>query len=588
MKIRLLFLAVFLAFFGSFASAQALPPEEYSTKTSPLDDLSRELLVETGHELREDGKVWNTLGNNAVRREEMAYLLSRLAGARRLKALLELNLLLNRSAGEKKLSDTERETIRALLRKHWAVFGVGTRKDFRSYFSSQELNTKLDKIPQRFDRETAIILRDPDPALITAEPSAIAAAAPISTMPTAPPLALFGSVLPPQTSGNPELGLLKPWSPPNPTPAPTLPATASIPTAALVPPPPAEATPAEFDAVIANGPYSRESQALLKMLGENAPEFCRALLRRTIVHATPLIVIDGARTGNNRRAGLAPASSAQPSATIALSAGPLIVERKKGLFGRTAIVLPEDPRAWKELGLELPTLEALRKDSVPVGQENGAWAMTRIYADHSRHGTYSPQEQAGELLEQLLLLGLAREGLEPSSYAARSWARVARLLFTARIVANYGNDLFLDPDRKLEFQDWTLRGDEAADLLAASWASSRGNRLDPRDNQALDERQALPECVRTLLAASARALAARTHAVSALVKYGLTTSEAARTAAEKAASAEASARAKLLATPPDCAGRLSSEENSRRRSSALLAESARAEGAFRELARAQQ
>jgi len=773
-------LAVLLVFPGPFASAQSPTTETYNVRATPLDDLSRELLVETGYVIREDGKIWDNIADNAVRLDEMSYLLSRLAGARRLKALLELNLILNRSEGEKKLTDAERETVRKLLRKHWAVFGIGTRKDFRAYFSVQELTEELDKIPARFDRGSAMLMRDPDPttapsAALTAAPISVTApppaetyapvpmpqAAPVAaapaaqevrqfvprsvltpfleplslrrpspfaprarpvetasvTMPAAAPApvpapaayvpppapagpavnpaiaaalaamapvdypspmrsgapppataaappvvyaappappaqipldapralpvtapapaaaalppgivfaapsatarppaaapagvregsaptnALFGSTPPPQpqSAGADALGMLKPWAPPGSAPAAPAPTPAAAAPKELAAPivmakpnsQPADATQSDFDAFVANGPYGREGQVLLRMIADKAPEFCRAILRRTVVRGAPLIVFDGARAGADRRAGFAPSDPAHPGAVIALSAGPLLVERKTGLFGRTLIALPEDPRAWAELGLAPPALDALKKGAAPATQENGPWGVVRIYADRSRRGTYSTQEQAGELLERLLLLGLEREGFASSTYAARVWARAARLLFSARVSDDHGGDSFLDPDRKQELRDWIERGDESDDMLVASWSSSRGNVLDPRrggpESQSLYERQARESCTRSLLAdhlaEAARALAARARTIEALAEAGLISTDAARASAQKAANDEMAARAALLSSPPACDGRFGADEAGLRRSSALLAEVSRAERAFRE------
>jgi len=772
-------LALLVAFLGTSASAQSPTTAAYNVKATPLDDLSRELLTETGYVIREDGKIWDNIADNAVRHDEMSYLLARLAGARRLKALLELNLILNRSEGEKKLTEAERETVRKILRKHWAVFGVGTRKDFRSYFTLQELTEELDKIPPRFDRGSALLMRDPDPntapsrtlaaapisvtapppaetyapvpvpapapeapaapaaprqfiprSVLTpfleppslrrpspfaprvkpavpspvqaaaatapsapaayAAPAALAAPAapaapavapaiaavlgamapvdgprpapapaptpapapaiaaapapapqlsppmvfaapppeltprniPVTSAPPAPPRAaapapvpvpaapasapptnaLFGSVPPPQPATPGGLGTLQPWVPPSAADASKPAAPPAAAQAPAVPAPPVAAAPvevpkisqdatqAEYDAFVANGPYSREGQALLKMLAEKSPEFCRAILRRTVVRGAPLIVVDGSRAGSDRRAGFAVPDPAHRGVTIALSAGPLLVERKKGMFSKTLIALPEDPRAWTELGVAPPALDALKKDSPPTAQENGPWGVVRVYGDRSRHGTYSPQEQAGELLERLLLLGLEREGFASSTYAARVWARAARLLFSARVAEDYGNDSFLDPDRRMELRDWIERGDESADLLVASWSSSRGNVLDPRrggpESQSLYERQARESCTRSLLAdhlaEAARNLAARVRTVEALAETGLITADAARASAEKATNEESAARAALLASPPACDGRFGADEAGLRRSSALLAEVSRAERAFRE------
>ena len=298
---------------------------------------------------------------------------------------------------------------------------------------------------------------------------------------------------------------------------------------------------------------------------------------------------DGSRAGFDRRAGFVPAPAGTP-AIIALAAGPVLVERKRGLFSKSLVALPEDPKAWGELGVAVPTVDALNKDAAPTGQENGAWGATKRYRDRSMRGEYSHEQQAGELLERLLILGLEREGYASSTYAARAWARSARLLFSARLAEERGNDSFLDPDRRVELRDWITRGDEADDILIGSWSSARGNILDPRrggpDSQAQYERAGRESCPRALLAdhlaEAARAFAARARAIEALLDADLISSAAARSSAEKAAADEAAARKSLLASPPKCERGFGADENGLRRSAALLAEASRAERAFRE------
>ncbi len=698
--------AILFACVGA-ASAQSPTKETYNAKTMPLDELSRELLTDTGYVLREDGKVWDKIADEAVRRDEMSYLLARLAGARRLKALLELNSIINRYENVRRITPADREAVRKIVSQHWPVFGVGTRREFRSYFSPEELES-LNKNPPRFDRGSALLMRDPEPvtaaamieaaaaappapaspslarpgapavaaqptaaepepagnypvypravltpfleplslrrpspfaprratAVAAAVPAVIAPAAvmpPAAVAPTAavvapaaapvvaapapvapapPPPAAPKATVPPAVVAPPavkipavpappladsSLGVLKPWTPPAaPGSTPTVSAIATPPPSTTppivsAPPVPADTTQEEFDAFVANGPYSREGLVLLKMLAAKAPEFCRAILRRTVVRGTPLIVFDAARTGADRRAGFAPTPAGSPP-TIALSPGALLIERKSGLFSRSLIALPEDPRAWAELAVAPPALEASRKDAVSSGHEAGAWGDVKLYKDNSRRGAYSTQQQAGELLERLLIIGLEREGYASSTYAARMWARSARLLFSARLVEDYGNSAFLDPDRRLELRDWIERGDEADDLLVAAWSSSRGNVLDPRrggpGSQALYERQARADCARSLLAdhlaEAARSLAARARTIEALNDSGLLSNDVARGAASKAEAEESAARKALLASPPACDGRFGAEEAGLRRSSALLGEVSRVERAFRE------
>ncbi|MEK7388903.1 MAG: hypothetical protein AAB036_04330 [Elusimicrobiota bacterium] len=678
--------AVVLALIAAASFGQSPSLETYNAKLSPLDELSRELLTETGYVIREDGIVWDKRADEAVRSDEMAYLLSRLAGARRLKALLELELILNRSEGEKRLTAAEREAVRKLVRQHWPVFGVGTRRDFKSYFSVEEREA-LNKIPPRFDRGSALLMRDPPPvtaalpeetaapspiapptepaaeanstvypkavltpflepfslrrpspfaprrppeparagppATVVAPPAVAPAAAPaVATPLTAPkPAPPAPSASPPLPAGRPAaapapsrtpiamdtpaLGVLKPWTPAD-APASSATATSSAddlrstaPAAAPALPPPAperkpapglaETSQADFDAFVANGPYSREGQALLKLVGDKAPDYCRAILRRTVVQAAPLIVFDGSRAGTDRRAGFAASAAGSPP-VIALSPGALLLEHKTGLFKRNTIAAPEDPRAWAEFGIAPPAIEAAGKGAVSSGEENSAWGATKTYGDRSRRGSYSKLQQAGELLERLLLVGLEREGYASSVYAARKWARTARLLFSARHAAESGDDSFLDPDRRLELKDWIEQGDEADDLAVGTWSSARGNVLDPRragpDSQALYERQARPQCARALLAdqlaETARAAAARVRTLESLQEAKIITAEAATSAAKKFTAEAEQARSSLLKAARPCDGRFGAEEAGLRRSQALVAEATRAERSFRD------
>ncbi|NNN06394.1 MAG: hypothetical protein HKL90_10880, partial [Elusimicrobia bacterium] len=357
------------------------------------------------------------------------------------------------------------------------------------------------------------------------------------------------------------------------------------------PPKPAAVSAADYDKFVSDGPYSRESKDLLALIAKRAPDFCLPLLRRTVVGALPQIVFDGRLSGAALRAGPAPAS-ADPSAppTIALSPGPVFVERRRGLFSpREALLLPEAPQAWVELGVPAPALDALKAQPPVVAARNGAWGATREYADGSRRGTYSPQEQAGELLEQLLLLGLRREGFATSEYAARRWARVAKLMFWTSLKNDFG-DAFLDPDRRGELDDWLDHPDELDDALVASWASARDPVLDPRrgppaDERAFDEKARLT-CVRSnlqdLLTAAARRRARRVGLLEELIDAGLVSSSAAKDSAQAAADAARTTRRILVAHPPACPADDPARAGGLRKSALLLAEVARAESALRE------
>ncbi|NNN07074.1 MAG: hypothetical protein HKL90_14355, partial [Elusimicrobia bacterium] len=131
---------------GPARAADAPSGPAYDANAAPLDALSHDLLSTGGYELRSDGKVWDDVADAPVSRDAMPDLLTRLAGARRLKALIQLDQIFNRYDSERHLSDDDRQAVRALVRDAWPVFGFSTRRDYRSYFTPQELEV-LDKIP---------------------------------------------------------------------------------------------------------------------------------------------------------------------------------------------------------------------------------------------------------------------------------------------------------------------------------------------------------------------------------------------------------------------------------------------------------
>jgi|GEM_PF-1816879 len=728
--------ALFFAFClgGPARAAGDAALSAYDAKAVPLDDLSLDLLASNGYEVRDDGKVWDKIGDSAVTIDAMPELLTRLAGARRLKALLQLNAIFNRYDTERHLSDDDREAVRGLVRNAWSVFGPAPRQDFRSYFTPQELEA-LDKIPP-YQAPGLTDMKDPDTSItagpaaaagasITAAPAAapapaastapvvsITAAAPAPAAPdvstaaavsitAAPPAAStataaaaagaagaagvagaagaagvasaadaaagaaagvgpggtaalaplsavpslhraspFIASAPPPTSApravpvadvkfipftapsgststavspkapDPTAGQFKAWTPPVISTAAAAATAAAVakssaaavaaapkPAAPAAPPPPkivaVRAVSAdEFAKFVEDGPYTRETKDMFKLIGQRAPEFCLPLLRRTVATTVPQIIVDGRRTGLALRAGIMrDASNPELPPIIALSPGPVFYERSKLFFKpspREALLLPEAPEAWSELGVAAPTLLAMSGQPPAVPETSGPWGATRAYADGSRRGTYSAQEQAGEMLEQLLLLGLRREGFGASEYAARRWARTAKLLFWAKINDDFG-DAFLDPDRRDEFESWLDHPDEVDDVLYATWASAREPVMDPRagppaDERAFEETQR-KSCVRsaiqTALIETSRRRARRVGILEELIDAGLVDAEAAKAAAAAAADAELRERRAFAARPPACPAFDPYRAEALRKSGVLLVEAARAEGVLR-------
>jgi len=455
------------------------------------------------------------------------------------------------------------------------------------------------------------------PAL--SRPSPFAAAPPPAASAARPavPVVVFRPFIPPSGSTStatapkpidPTVGQLKPWTPPAPstttavavaasTAAPAAIAASSVAVAAPPAAPPAPkpvVVVVDADAYakfVDEGPYSSESKLLLKLIGAKAPSYCLPLLRRTVTTAVPQIVLEGAKTGSNLRAGTLDAAGPDSPPIVALSPGPVFIERRTGfLFGRReAVLLPESPAVWSELGVPAPALTALTAEPPPVEPVNGPWGATRTYADGSARGTYSPQEQAGELLEQLLLIGLRREGFAASEYAARVWARTARLMFSEKIKEDFG-DAFLDLDRRAELADWLVRPAELDDDLFAAWSSARRPVIDPRrgppDGARDFDAANRPLCARTALedalVESARRRARTVGLLEGLLDAGLVDAAAAKSAAQAAADADAATRQRLVSHPPACPAPDPARPEGLRKSALLLAEARRAESELRQ------
>ncbi|MBI4377321.1 MAG: hypothetical protein HY549_12850 [Elusimicrobia bacterium] len=464
------------------------------------------LLIEHRYQIQSDGKVVGPEGI-AVLKAEFPYLLSRLQGAQRLKALLQLDILLSKSAGgERYLSPKEREEFRKILRDNWPYFTWRMRKKFSNYFSLKELEG-LNQSPPAEPGESALAMKDPEPIddrppVSESLPEGPAAAAPVAavlaTQPPPPAQAALAGVSAAAPIGGPAAGLtlglpatdvakppdsaLEPASP-----AAAAPLAPSSATAAVAPPPAAASAPLrdivreEFHKFLEEAPYSREAKNLLRLISDKAPDFARSRALNAVITSLPLILLDPQRLGLAARTAMTAeqSPSGQKSYTLAVSPGPVLHSRKKMFRARQTLLLPESSQAYESLGLAGPKVDALRADAVALGQEPGPWGATRSYPDGSQRGGFSAVQQAGSLLRQLLLLDAARQGWDGWPYGAELFAASAQNLFYARIHLENKDDAFLDPEMRLAFRQWLERPDEYRDFLFHSLSSSRGALLDP-------------------------------------------------------------------------------------------------------------
>ncbi|MCX5797214.1 MAG: hypothetical protein NTY77_17120, partial [Elusimicrobia bacterium] len=221
----------------------------YNVKTDPLTEAQTQLLLQNKYQIREDGTVTAADGSQPMARGDMPFVIQRLESGQRLKALLQINLILNRSEGEKNLTAEERESIRKIVKESWRLFTLKTRKTFRSYFSLQELEVMdLAPLPQASMEEPALRDQEGIMAPVAAAPAVPpAAAAPAVVAPAAvavPPVAAAPAVVAPAAVAAPPVVAAPAVVAPAAVAAPPVAAAPAVVAPAAVAAPPVAAAPA--------------------------------------------------------------------------------------------------------------------------------------------------------------------------------------------------------------------------------------------------------------------------------------------------------------------------------------------------------
>lgn len=455
----------------------AEPP--FDTNSTPLLNRHFGLLFVNRYSIKPDGTIWGPDATGPVPKSEMPFLLDRLEGAQRLKALIAIRMIFNRTQEGAAMTPADTQALRTLLRDNWAVFSYQMRKDFKKYFTPQELdamNGNLEtpvplpnqlqdfKAPDEKPADAAVKMAAPleilpqilQPLKLTqAPPPAAEAAAATMTAPEPVPTPAVSTI---SYTVEAEIPLPEP-----------LPSTAppeAVPTPELKPEPVlaipmTSAASKDFSGFLPDAPYGGEIKSLLKLLSQHAPDFVRLPVLTMVASSLPPIVLDSSRAGLSLRGELLPDS------TIALSPGPLIFERKKMFFGRSEILFSHSPKSYA--GLDLSAPQALDPERAPSSRKSSDWGETRYYPDGTARGTFSPEQQAGTLLNKLVLLNLRMRRRQTPPYLAELYARTAQWLFYARLKEERGGDQFLDPELRAGLRQWLDHPLEARDHFVHSF-----------------------------------------------------------------------------------------------------------------------
>jgi len=528
---------------GQDAAAQAL----YSVKAEPLSDIDSRLLLKARYQVQPDGTVLPPDVSTPVVHADMPYIVQRLESSQRLQVLVQIDLILSKSQGEKNLTDAERESIRSLLRDNWPILTRKSRKDFRAYFSLRELE-KMDQVPlpQASLAEQDLKDQEAPPVPMPAPPSPAPPVLPASAPPapptpavSAPPAVNLPAAIP--AADMPQVQAAVAPSPALPVAAAAIVSTGTtavmVSTVTVVAPitastavpaalPPAlpglgEVAAAEFERFLTEAPYGREGKAMLRLIAQYAPPFARRRVLNDLMTLFPRIALDPGRAGDHAYSRLI--ISPKASASCVLTGGAILHEQRKFLGG-SVMLLSRSSGTYAAAGLPAPGLQALQTEAAPIQTQNGAWGQASIYADGSQSVSFSVEAEAGYLLAELMRFDARLRGWDASAYAVETVARDAQWLFYDTLIAERQADAFLDPQTRESFQQWLYRPAEYYDDLLQSLTASRNGTVDPRKAGiaavAEFDRQSLVDCNKTAAAqTSFRGLAARQARAGMLSDY---------------------------------------------------------------------
>lgn len=244
---------------------------------------------------------------------------------------------------------------------------------------------------------------------------------------------------------------------------------------------------ADFEKFLLEAPYSGDAKGLLRLISSYAQEPFRSRALETIMTIVPAIISDSDRTGLHAHEAvfLKEKKGENPEWEIALNPGPVLSLRREFLFEKLEAMIPSSAKAYKELQLPVPSVQALNPSAEPEKTKAGSWGQkTEIYSDDSLHGNFSTFESAGFLLRALLELRAKVEGWSAFPYQEESYAYSGQMLLYAQIKDGAKSAKFLDPQMRALFEDWLNHPARFHDFLIHSLSSGRSSLWDLRHIEA--------------------------------------------------------------------------------------------------------
>lgn len=480
------------------------------------------LLLSRGGYRVEQGRVFEGGAAQPLSPEDLSYALEQARSKVRLKALMELDIILNRYGPGEKMSQEDVASVRRIGRENWSLWKRDTRELLKPYFSLRELqdmpsaSAGVSSKPPAQEPAAAPPL-PPSPPAGTVNPRPLGTAAPLPSLPPPVPLTPLGLLKQASGPGAPGVGaagpppakdeppplpdeaalsaavgetpsapapktlsrspaavpevLPAPAAPPvvveaSSSPAAPAPAPAGVEPAPAVPtqaPPPAavDLDTQAFASFLATAPYGRDVKPLLSLILRHGREPERKTALGIVLEHLPHITLDSTRCGTSARHALLGGGAERRQ--VALNDSPLFLERRR-LLAKDTVWLPDSPRYYSERAMPLPRAEALSREAASEREERTDRGLTRIYKDGSMRLRLSQEQLASELLAALLELDADLRGWEPGLHT-RLRSDAARLRFLRAFAKDTGKPPELDRELRAGLREWIERPEDRIDLL---------------------------------------------------------------------------------------------------------------------------
>jgi len=163
----------------SARSAEAPAEEPFVFKEGTLCDTDFLLLTRAGYSLNADGKVYAKDSKEPLPESDFQFVLEEIRSKQRLKALLQINLILTKSNYSDAVSQNDREALRAIGKENWPLLSRHSREQLQAYFTTREvyeMDLRLPKVPDFVQGQLPL---PPEPKL--GEPVSISSQEPLKS-----------------------------------------------------------------------------------------------------------------------------------------------------------------------------------------------------------------------------------------------------------------------------------------------------------------------------------------------------------------------------------------------------------------------